>query len=62
MISIYSQNGEVEYRVTEYILDTPDDLEQLKIMGRNAAPGSSAFVIATSEVYMLNNQREWVKI
>ena len=62
MISIYSQNGEVEYRVTEYTLDTPDDLEQLKIMGRNAAPGSSAFVIATSEVYMLNNQREWVKI
>ena len=62
MISIYSQNGEVEYRVTEYTLDTPDDLEQLKIMGRNAAPGSSAFVIATSEEYMLNNQREWVKI
>lgn len=62
MISIYSQNGEVEYRVTEYTLDTPDDLEQLKIMGKNAAPGSSAFVIATSEVYMLNNQREWVKI
>ena len=62
MISIYSQNGEVEYRVTEYTLDTPDDLEQLKIMGRNAAPGSSAFVIATSEVYILNNQREWVKI
>lgn len=62
MISIYSQNGEVEYRVTEYTLDTPDDLEQLKIMGKNAAPGSSAFIIATSEVYMLNNQREWVKI
>lgn len=62
MISIYSQNGEVEYRVTEYTLDTPDDLEQLEIMGRNAAPGSSAFVISTSEVYMLNNQREWVKI
>jgi hypothetical protein len=62
MISIYSQNGEVEYRVTEYTLDTPDDLEQLKIIGKTAAPGSSAFIIATSEVYMLNNQREWVKI
>ena len=62
MISIYSQNGEVEYRVTEYTLDTPDDLEQLKTAGKSAAPGSSAFVVATSEVYMLNNQREWVKI
>jgi hypothetical protein len=62
MISIYSQNGEVEYRVTEYTLDSEADLKQLKIIGKNAAPGSSAFVIATSEVYMLNNQREWVKI
>ena len=62
MISIYSQNGEVEYKVTEYTLDTADDLEQLKVTGKNAAPGSSAFIVATSEVYMLNNQREWVKI
>lgn len=62
MISIYSQNGEVEYKITEYTLDTPNDLEELKITGKNAAPGSSAFIISTSEVYMLNNKREWVKI
>ena len=62
MIGLYSQNGEVEYKVTEYVLDSPNDLEQLQIMSDNAAPGSSAFIIATSEVYMLNNQREWVKI
>ena len=62
MISIYSQNGEVEYRITEYTLDNTEDLEELEVMSKSAAPGSSAFVIATSEVYMLNNQREWVKI
>lgn len=62
MINLYSQNGEVEYRVTEYILDTRADLEKLPEYSKTAAPGSSAFVVATSEVYMLNNQREWVKI
>ena len=62
MVNIYSQNGEVEYRVTEYTLDTKDDLEQLKIIGRHAAPGSTAFVIESSDVYMLNSLGEWVSI
>lgn len=62
MISIYSQSGEVEYKITEYTLDNTEDLVELKKMSKNAAPGSSAIVVATSEVYMLNNQREWVKI
>ena len=62
MISIYSQNGEVEYRITEYTLDNTEDLKELEVMSKSAAPGSSAIVISTSEVYMLNNLREWVKI
>ena len=60
MINLYSQNGEVEYRITEYTLDTAADLEKLPEFSKTAAPGSSAFVIETSEVYMMNSNREWV--
>ena len=62
MINIYSQNGDIEYKIVEYILDNAQDLEELKAKATNAAVGSSAFIIATSEVYMLNSLREWVKI
>ena len=60
MVNIISQNGDVGYSVTEVVLDTPNDLEILKT--QQLAPGSSAFIISTSEVYMLNGSREWVKI
>jgi hypothetical protein len=62
MVNITSQNGDVGYNVTEVVLDTPNDLEILKTKQWNLAPGSSAFIISTSEVYMLNGSREWVKI
>jgi hypothetical protein len=62
MISIYSQNGDVKYNAKEFILDSIEDLDKLEEYSKTSAPGSSAFIIATSEVYMLNNQREWVKI
>ena len=62
MVNITSQNGDVGYNVTEVVLDTPSDLEILKTEQWYLAPGSSAFVISTSEVYMLNGSREWVKI
>ena len=42
MISIYSQNGEVEYRVTEYTWFW-SWFRTIKNHGRNAAPGSSCF-------------------
>ena len=62
MINIISQNGDIGYNVTELILDAPEDLKTLNDKIWNVAPGSSAFIISTSEVYMLNGSREWVKI
>ena len=62
MINTYSQNGEVEYGITEYTLDSRDDLEGLQKYAQYAAPGSSAFIIATGDTYMLNSLREWVQI
>ena len=38
------------------------NLKTLKDKRWNMAPGSSAFIISTSEVYMLNGSREWVNI
>ena len=62
MINIISQNGDIGYNITELVLDTPEDLKTLKDKTWNMAPGSSAFIISTSDVYMLNGSREWVKI
>lgn len=51
--------GNHSYGQVRFLLDTPDDLPNLK---NTYAPGSRAFVISTSDEYMLNNQSKWVKI
>ncbi len=43
----------------EYVIDTPEDIAELPI---TAAPGSKAIVVSTSEIYMMNNQKEWIKL
>ena len=52
-------NGHTLYQVSECVADTEKDIENLP---KNVAPGSTAICIATSEVYMLNGSREWVKL
>ena len=59
MYNVYAQNGDTQYNIMEYVVDTPDDIETLP---RTGAMGSSALVISTSEMYMLNSEKEWVKI
>ena len=56
MISIVSNNGTHNYDYKEFIVDTPDDIQYLP---KSCAAGSNAFVVSTSEVYMLNNMKEW---
>ena len=60
MISIYKQDGDITYGVKEFIVDTPSDLADLPTNKTKARPGSTAFVISTSERYMLNNQEQWI--
>lgn len=59
MIILSSENGKTKYGRKEYTIDTPDDIENLS---KDDPMGSYAFVISSSEVYMLNGSREWVKI
>lgn len=58
MIKLIESNG--SYRINEYVVDTPDDIKNLPRDG--IMMGSSAIVISTAEVYMLNSANEWVKL
>ena len=59
MLNLYSQNGDIQYNIREYVVDTLDDIKSLPT---HAAMGSTAIVISTSEVFMLNGEKEWVKM
>ena len=59
MYKVISNNGNIAYDVQELCCDTPEDLNALPT---SCAMGSVCLVISTSEVYMLNSQKEWVKL
>lgn len=59
MINMSSQSGHTTYGLKEYILDTPEDLQDLPITDK---AGSTAFIISTSQVYMINSKGEWKEI
>lgn len=61
MISIMEKSGHTQYGLTQFVLDSEDDLENLPIDG--LAMGCTAFIIETSEVYMFSSKKkEWIKI
>ena len=57
---ISSQSGKKTYNLKELVVDTFSDIATINV--NNLAIGSTAFVIDTSEYYMLNSKREWIKI
>ena len=59
MIGILSLNGKPAQGVFEYVCDAADDVEKLPT---DCAMGSTAFAIESGDVYMINSQKEWVKI
>ena len=59
MINILSNSGHTGYGIKEFVCDTPDDIQDLPV---DVKPGSSAFVISTGAVYMINSQGEWVEV
>ena len=59
MIGIMKTNGHITYNLKEFVVDTETDITLLPL---ECAMGSTAFVIETGEVYMLNGKGEWVKI
>lgn len=58
MHRIVSNNGESSHGQRSFVCDTPDDIKNLP----NCDMGCTCLVISTSEVYMINSKREWVKI
>lgn len=59
MFTITKQNNNISTYVTEFVADTEEDIEKLPT---NVYPGSVCIVAATGNVYILNNQKEWVKL
>ena len=59
MIGIMKNSGHTTYGLKEYVVDSESDIDLLPLDG---VMGSSAFVIETGNVYMLNGKKEWVKI
>lgn len=55
-----SENGnKPAYGKVSYVADTAADIANLP---KTDKPGSTCFVIATSDVYMLNTKQKWVLI
>ena len=59
MINLLAQSGHQGYGIKEYVLDTPEDLQDLPITDK---AGSTAFIISTSQVYMINSKGEWKEV
>ena len=62
MYRLFSHEGEVNYRIKEWVCDTIEDLDSLLKQDSSMAMGSTAFVISTSDIYMLDSDRKWVKV
>ncbi len=56
---LLSTNGQVQYGVDEYIIDSPDDLDSLP---KRSAMGSTALCVADGSVYVKNSSGEWKEI
>lgn len=59
MYSLIEHKGEEQYNLKDFVCDTENDIQYLPT---DCLMGSTAFIIATSEAYMLNSKKEWVKI
>lgn len=61
MINLYRQDGETLYGIKEFILDSEDDVKDLPTH-KKVHVGSTALVIPTGTLYMLNGSHEWVEV
>lgn len=60
MYNIFSNSGKVAYGVKSFTVDTEADITTLPT--RSCTPGSTAFVIETSQYYKLTTTKEWKKV
>ena len=60
MFSIIKQSDNISPYVIEFVADTEADVEQLPTI--SAFPGSTCIVTENASVYILNNEKNWVKL
>ena len=60
MISIGANRNKIAYGIKHYNLDTEQDLQLINTSRETM--GTTAFVIETSQHYMLNSSKEWKKV
>ena len=61
MINIREQSGRETTYLTEFMVDTEEEIRDLLVYP-NVAKGSLAIVIESGNVYVLNGQNQWVLI
>lgn len=59
MVHLYKQDGDTVYGIKEYVVDTPADIAALPRDPKKIKIGSTALVISTGDVYMLNGGYQW---
>lgn len=60
MINIMTKSGHTTYGLTEYVLDEEKEVNDLSVLD---APGSTAYIIATGNSYILSGgSRTWKKM
>jgi hypothetical protein len=60
LVNIASNDNKVAYGIKHFNLDVLADLDSIKKSA--LTPGSTAFIIETSQYYMLNGSHEWKEV
>jgi hypothetical protein len=53
-----STNGQVQYGISEFVVDSPEDIQKLPLCGM----GSSVICLSNGNVYMKNSSGEWIEL
>ena len=54
-----STNGQTQYGIDEYVIDSPDDLETLPLRSKM---GSTALCLSDGSVYVKDSKGQWKEI
>lgn len=58
-IQLIATNGQIQYHIDEFVIDTKDDL---KALPRRSAMGSTALCLSDSNVYIKNSKQQWIPL
>jgi hypothetical protein len=59
-MALTRQGGRYDYKYKEFTFDTVEGLETVNV--NDCCPGSTAFIISTSQAFILSEQGKWEEI